>query len=59
MGKTAIILGATGLLEIWAVDLGALITVTVSLLQFWFLILGGLLLFRTRRLPAAQAASAS
>ena len=35
---------ATGLLEIWAVDLGALVAITVSLLQFWFLILGVLVL---------------
>lgn len=42
-----------GLLEIWGVNLGAFITVTVSLLQFWFLILGGLLLARAQRMPAA------
>ncbi|MFZ4816883.1 MAG: DUF4386 domain-containing protein [Phototrophicaceae bacterium] len=35
---------ASGLLEVWRIDLGALITVTVSLLQLWLLIFGVLLL---------------
>ncbi|MEO0561241.1 MAG: DUF4386 family protein [Chloroflexota bacterium] len=48
---------ATGLVEIWGIDLGAFITVTVSLFQFWMLILGGLLLMRSRA-PQRQVATA-
>lgn len=36
----------SSILEMFGVDLGAFITVTVSLLHFWFMAAGGVLLFR-------------
>jgi hypothetical protein len=46
-----------GLAEIWNVDMGAFLTVNVTLLQFWFLIFGGLLLRPSMRNAQAPAAA--
>jgi hypothetical protein len=50
---------STGLLEIWGLDVGPLSTFTVALLQFWFLILGGMFWIRAQRATALKPAQAA
>jgi|GEM_PF-4749143 len=46
-----------GILAIWDVDVSFIIPVTVTMLQIWFLMLGGLLLFRSRSIFNHQSVS--
>lgn len=48
---SAVALAVNGV-ELFAVDLGALLTVTVTVVQLWFLAAGAWLLVRSRRVTA-------